>query len=455
MYRPYQEDPEKTNYPADLAEAVVHNWFRTGKNPPAEPTLRKILETCYQASLHKDEGRELRFTVCFCGNDKPTQQHTRLPLPLMKFTPPRSFSYKELRKLGVLCDTTSAICVLLDQQLGEIIGLLALDYSRVLATKGRLNSFNPPPEGLIVTVSGPGELTVHNGLCRVASLRRGRLEIATLETSMPMQTIKIHSLFSSGLTILQNGVTLPSSIDPREAENTEWAFHTSTFAAIANQIRDRGHGGAIILVPPDCKYSTLKKSLRVKYKFHATSQPLRKAFVRFLRAEYAEVNAGELLQEWDTKPRLNRRTARLMYSSLAKMKALEQLNAAITTVGNLSAVDGAIVLRTDLKVVGFGVEIVATRNPSVKFMSVPRRLADLHFWFGEPDDAPDEPSAEPIDPEQFGMRHRSALALCSTVTDVAVLVVSQDGDVSLVWREENTVYLKRNIVLAHANSVFP
>ena len=58
-----------------------------------------------------------------------------------------------------------------------------------------------------------------------------------------------------------------------------------------------------------------------------------------------------------------------------------------------------------------------------------------------------------VDSESFGMRHRSALR-CVGVTDrIAAFVVSQDGQVSLFWKQDGRVFLKRNVNTANPNMI--
>jgi len=61
---------------------------------------------------------------------------------------------------------------------------------------------------------------------------------------------------------------------------------------------------------------------------------------------------------------------------------------------------------------------------------------------------------EELDSEQFGMRHRSAIKLCSQCDEIIVFVVSQDGGISLVWNKERKVYLKSDIKTTNLNMIF-
>lgn len=68
--------------------------------------------------------------------------------------------------------------------------------------------------------------------------------------------------------------------------------------------------------------------------------------------------------------------------------------------GGLAGTDGAIILRTDLNVEGFGTEIVLDKVSRPKAFEV--------------DDPMQRTDFKELDTEQMGMRHRSAIRLCGT-----------------------------------------
>jgi DNA integrity scanning protein DisA with diadenylate cyclase activity len=58
-----------------------------------------------------------------------------------------------------------------------------------------------------------------------------------------------------------------------------------------------------------------------------------------------------------------------------------------------------------------------------------------------------------VDSESFGMRHRSALRCVGVSEHVAAFVVSQDGQVSLFWKQDGRVLMKRNVNTANPNMI--
>ena len=100
------------------------------------------------------------------------------------------------------------------------------------------------------------------------------------------------------------------------------------------------------------------------------------------------------------------------------------LRAALAFVADLSKVDGVVHLTSDLGVVGFGGKVMIDLPPEAKLTK----------------EDPSKPGViETATIEDYkGMRHRSAAQFCANQEGQALaIVVSQDGDVSLVGRRDD------------------
>lgn len=97
---------------------------------------------------------------------------------------------------------------------------------------------------------------------------------------------------------------------------------------------------------------------------------------------------------------------------------------------------GAIALRTDLSIDGFGTEILLDKARCTKVYKVSDPASKVR---------------EKLDSEQFGMRHRSAMRLCSVARDLAIFVISQDGGVSLVWNDNGDMCFKSGLKTTNIN----
>jgi sensor domain DACNV-containing protein len=103
----------------------------------------------------------------------------------------------------------------------------------------------------------------------------------------------------------------------------------------------------------------------------------------------------------------------------------KQHNEALDFVARLSAVDGAVVVREDLTLLGFGATISTTERGVPDEVSV------------EDPTCPGE--MKPTKTEELGgTRHRSAACFCAQQRDIALAIVaSQDGDLSVFIRHED------------------
>ena len=157
-------------------------------------------------------------------------------------------------------------------------------------------------------------------------------------------------------------------------------LHATAVSQIATRVSIQGHGGTILITPPE---NELRAGLLdVAYPFSPPWSLLRDA-------------VSEPITTLDDRP--------------AERHALD-------VVAQLSQLDGAVHLTSDLKIRGFGAKINVSSEPFALFAEdvdgTNRRELPL--------------SLIP------GTRHRSAASFCAQQTGQALaIVVSQDGDVSL------------------------
>jgi hypothetical protein len=130
----------------------------------------------------------------------------------------------------------------------------------------------------------------------------------------------------------------------------------------------------------------------------------------------------------------------LLHLQNAAFAAEEDLVGAAEVIAGLAAVDGALVLTSDLRPLGFGAEIVLDTAVPVVAHEVTGHAQSAGSW-------------PAVDSESFGMRHRSALRCVGVAERAAAFVVSQDGHVSLFWKQDGRVLLKRHVNTANPNMI--
>ncbi len=94
----------------------------------------------------------------------------------------------------------------------------------------------------------------------------------------------------------------------------------------------------------------------------------------------------------------------------------EQRSKWLESVGHLAAVDGAVLLDSQLRVLGFGAFIDIPDSPrKVSFVSSAGNIEKR------------------LPKDLGGGRHRSAVEFCSRFAPAAAIVVSEDGRISVIW----------------------
>jgi hypothetical protein len=439
---------EYYNFPYELAKQVSDRWEHfiggeyTCPPSPSKLQLRSLLEVAYLAGLEKEEGRSLRFTLCCTPQTETVQrQYSEDIIDAWSFAENRPFTIQEIRRLAAATDIdTSAIWIWFPQDPNEkllIHGLLNLGSSWSNARKAFAYHYDRLPDALLARVEAPGWITVYQGNYSIASLRSGQVHSELTHSSF--DTLGVHSLFKEGLGLIEKEIIRPKYEYPRDYYEFEWLAYVNTILAVVNSIQLSGHGGALIFSGKNCKLTQRKGNVvRIKYRLSSGSDHLRKQFVKFINQRHKFSDMISLLEREDKPEEVPTEDQVKLGDKMAK-ETEESLAESCIFVGNLAGVDGALILRTDLSVEGFGAEILLDKVKHTKVYQVTDVLARDKVEY---------------DSEQRGTRHRSAVRLCATVSDLVAFIVSQDGGVSLAWKDDDgDICFKAGIRTTNANMI--
>lgn len=431
-------------FPEDLAQAVTERWdtfaLRSGAPPPlpSPEDLRKILATAFFASLEREEGRRLRFVLCCSPDVDVVRDGFGETVPIVPLDVPRPLSVGSIRSLAPAVSPVNAAMLVRFPRAGgrtsqcEIAGILHVGENFARARSGRSFYYRPAPYALTIEVLDAGELHVYQGGARVISMNAGRLH--NLIAFSAIEFLPISFLLMSGDKVLRPRI-VPAAHEPiRETSDFEWTALLNTILCIVNGVRAHGHGGTVLLVAPGAES---KLPIRTKFDVGAHESVLGDRFIEFLNTRHLLAEA-RLSQKKAAEVAAPGQT--LLHLQNAAFAAEEDLAGAAEVVAGLTAVDGALVLTTDLRPVGFGAEIVLDAAEPVIAYEADGRSVSRESW-------------PTVDSESFGMRHRSALRCVGVADQMAAFVVSQDGQVSLFWKENGRVLLKRNVNTANPNMI--
>lgn len=406
-------------FPKELAKVVGSRWNNMVAGdyitPPCPPDrlLRELLETIYLAAAQPEESRYPQFNIVAVPFEDSLKD--RFLGDVWKFNDPRPLSVDEIHRLAPAVDfKKSAILAQWHAGAWRIAGLVDLGTSWGRARVG-LQYHYEFPACLFIQIDRPGRLRVYQGQYLIAALVDGRLERHKgLEFQLSLGT-QTHN----GLRKIWREITYPKIEEPREYENFQFIAFWNTFAAIANCISEAAHGGAIVIVP--ARKSVNAKQINIKYR--QNSSVLRAAFIRFMNVRHRVADFIVRLEKGDSAIK-----GECAVAEIELAECHSRLVEAIRFVARLAGCDGAIVISEDLKILGFGAEIRSDLKAKTKVRQVINEMRR---------------TSKPLNVEQFGQRHRSAIKLVSREPNYSALVISQDGPISFIWSERRSVVMVR------------
>jgi len=436
---------EERAFPGDLAAKVAEEWpclIAGDYTPPPIPCLaqlRELFEVAYFAGMETDEMRPLKFMLCCSSNPDEIPRRTGAePIEAWALASERSFNVQEIRRLAAVTDIdSSAIWIRFPaDESGSLMirGLVNLGRSWSVARNAFSYHYEELPHALIVRVTAPGRMVVYQSGYRMAALSGGSLDFGGMNMAW-MDMMGANPLFEEGHNAVRELITAPTHEHLKQWHEFERLAYVNCILAVLNGMQLAGHGGALILKSNSC--DLLKSGcVRIKYGLKAGGDSLRKHFVEFMNARHRH---GDMmwLSEWEKDIAPSEQEIELASFPLRGLQ--QKVAQASGFVGSLAGTDGAIVLRSDLTVEGFGTEIVLDKVKPAKAFKVENPMQKE----GLPE----------LDTEQMGMRHRSAIRLCGTEPNLVVFVVSQDGGVSLVWSKDGNVYFKPGITTTNMNMI--
>jgi hypothetical protein len=424
-------------FPAELASQVLSRWttFVARHDRPAPPLppleqLRFVLETAFMASFSREEGRDLKFTLCCALSANVPSDGEGGLVPVLPFLEPRPLSVEAIRSLApaVSPDNAAILVVCPTPDVCQIAGVLNVGLNLARARRSGSLAPRPAPYALVIDVRDAGELHIYRGAIKLATLRAGSLQDQLAFSEL--EFLPISDILTRGVDVIRPRLHAPKLEPPRETSDFEWTALLNTILSIVSGLESHGHGGTLLVATPGTERSV---PVRVKFDVDEHNTMLADRFVAFVNARHLLVDARLARRQRPDAP-----AGELPHLEDATLIAEEDLAGASDLVARLSAVDGALVLSSDLRVVGFGAEIVLDASRPVIAHEVAGHARRGESW-------------PTVDGESFGMRHRSALRCVATSEGVAAFVVSQDGTVSFFWKQGGRVLVKRGVTIANPN----
>lgn len=417
---------KRSNYPADLSAALQQRWIKAGHDQAALPessALESLIDTAYQASLLREEGDPVQCRVLVASPDDPELKTVPKAdgLFVIQFEERSEFTAHQVRKLAAAnVYYRSLVGVHVDAEhdgLATIWGMIVTGTHWVNHTEITVHDSASLPHRLVIHILGPGHLVFSSGLTRVVETIGGQILVEGFDPFLSKWLPRHFDPVRAAMLDKVQGSSREKAT-AKLCDSFTRDVAQSLMRRLLRLVRGRGHGGMLIFLN-DENDARLDNWLRIRMRFkHADATNRFQQLMLELMKRALEVGEANGIAEVRWKDFLQMQDASLskLHDSLVEFSHF---------LADLMCVDGCLVLNRELRLIGFGGEILGDSH-----VSLIERAIDLEGENSIMEQA-----------DASGTRHRSAYRLVSSVQDAIVVVVSQDGAMRFVaHRDGRLVY---------------
>jgi hypothetical protein len=422
-------------YPSDVILKLRTKWsssFTKDNNSywnlPNDKILHLLVETAYHSTFLTEENRKISFKLIYITmnsgdslNKAPIEIKRRLA-KIVIFDVARAFNTNEILRLSPSTDfNQSLICIdnfgTDNQPKLMIWGLMDGGTSWWNNLHGKSMLGLPLIKKLIIASMEPGHITISRGENVLLTLNNGEFKD---NDSNVFNTTQIKSFFRKTISDFNREILLnvnDDSIKKIDKKN----FNDKYFNFIKSlifHIQEKFHGGVLIIIKDDLQSINENISFKYKSNYDVVWELLVKREKAF--NDYQWLN--NYLRNNDDAKRF------VLYSSLeTQIKEYDEaILDSIKFFSSLSNIDGSIVVTDKLRLLGFGGEIILEKS---KFTIL------------------DAVTGEIILLDNYGTRHRSTFRLCHSLKNTIAFIISQDGNIKVVKKDNNDLLIWSNINL--------
>jgi hypothetical protein len=403
----------------------AHGFPDSQSLSPTEREWADLLELCLNASLRADEARPTIFRIVFERDANEVSIWQLGHHDEIRLSNPIPATAKELVRFAHAASSKN--CIWLRQKHSNggyfITGISQEGRSVVLGKDLDVVDEGPPAPVPIIEVRGPGRMRVLKGTVAVAWFEYDTLgfvntrpsSVDALKESVVPLCVQLREKVNGWLTCQ------PDQKGSAELDKFIEFKVLAALCRVVGRIIERAHGGLLVYLP-DVKQTEdvepLSERLNVKYRSDwFTTHKFPGDLVSLL---YRQLNErfDFFRKAGSVAPSDGHRRAAERLEEDARGRAQIIYKRSCNTLGDLSGVDGAVLLAQDLGLIGFGVEILCKEG----------KPEDEYCW-----EFSKRIEADAMVPfKTYGTRHRSAFRLCREIPSAAAFVVSQDGPTKLV-----------------------
>ena len=371
-----------------------------------------------------EEKRRPGFRLMYCSPEELKPVETDRPVlnrfRIISIMEPILLTVNELNHIAPAADLIRyLVCVYPMSKKSDslhIWGLLDVGENWWRFLRHEASGGRPPPNFLTITSTAPGELSFSTQGTILMVLQSGRI---SHPSPSPIRSGPISEYLNPSRQLLYDQAV-------QELQTKKWnddghdddyphRFYDYFLEMILYNVRLLGHGGTIILVPHEIGYDDPRLTDRLVLKYPVNYDYAWDTLVSSLVHHRRYYDLYFPLINGDTVVTLERfRKSHFLKDDGDRID--EQIQDTAKSIASLTSVDGAVVITSQFKVLGFGGEIIAA-SPTLNSVTA----------------APDQEHQVPI--VSLGTRHRSAFRFCSSLEDSVAFIVSSDGGVKAAKRD--------------------
>ena len=409
-------------YPRNLYTELQRRWTAPPLDRfpeielPQKRVFDELVDVCYHASFTTEEGRPIVFRVALIGANRSVSPDREEPLPLEpieRYLLGQSvpFTEGELRRLAPVADPRRVIIAV--EPTGEnsklrIYGLIDVGMALWEMARHERISGVASPEVLVVSSTRPGELLIARGDRPVLRLRGGKIETPA---DRVLFRGPVGRFFSEASDELIREACRRAEVARRGRDDGRDLAHVEFIESILLHTADLHHGGVLLFVPEAVADDDEQLAEVVSIKYRLPSHRPREA----------------LLEAMAVRLQCNTTHARLLRQAKVTRADLENMDGynwnqrnyedtardAARFIASLTAVDGAVVLTDQLRIIGFGAEVKVRTGTDMIHVA---EDAEGENIFAAPFTG-------------YGTRHRSSFRFVEGIEPSVAFILSQDGGI--------------------------
>lgn len=380
---------------AHIIKEVIKYWDLDQNHAHRDRTHRPVLEfqdvkdlieLAFHVSLKNEEGRPVKAALTFTKSEVENDPTHNYQKTIQKFERPIICSPSDIAKLAPAFEPEmSSLLVERD------IGSQQLCCWGVSFYCSPLSRFNEVPVSMFedfglkldlftVSISAPGSLLISRGNSAIGRMVEGKFLPST----------------PSPFTVKALGKYLRENIYSSKSwilfENRYWHVYRAAIDLLLRESSKRGHGSTIVILP-----SNVDKNMFNLFKIKYTLTP----------PTDLSISIYNVLNQKDDKENITN----TMVTTIAYHQIIIRN---VQVLAKLATIDGALMLNSELKLIGFGVTLKANNSK--------KRVIVGPDGFGQS-------NGSIFQYQKYGTRHNSAIDFAASCKGATVFVISEDGPI--------------------------